>query len=916
MVHAIQSVMMIVAGWLLGSLGLVAIAQTPDSSGALRDMTADSPVYTTYAAAPERSEFTLDEGYHFRFSDPDLAPAFTTDNAGDWCLGFRMGPRYVEAVKDLARPPILTASYPDLVQYRFSPFDSLRVDATFLVHSSHLAVQHLIIRNERSSVVSVEVLPFLRNSYRAFTRVERLAAGNGFAFSHEELPDDWTVEHAIPYVKDVHDIFLMSDTADRCGSFLSYRWGDVQIPQEFALDRKQGFLVWGRIVHAGGEPCRHRPTVTTLTVMPDDDARRMLTESAPRWGSAESNITDYGYYGVELANLQGLKTGEHFTIHVRCEATGEESVIRAVVGDTSAIHDLRQDVRLESGSAPEPPREVRRDIWGSGTELRLYWRPGPPDVTYRVYRRDYLSSGEYDLLGDGITHPFFTDKNLPDGKVFGYVVVAVNRDGRGSAHSNEVNNIEGSDFLTDVKYPGQVKGDAKDLVRVISMAKTFRIVPGTSVELRIVRGVRRPEDSAAVLLQQCTGLLHTDLASYAAADRQLMAKVPPLRTADPGKSLLYTGAFTLMRQVMLPPEGKSHFNYYVFSREPQWGWGHGGQVFHESLSMLAYALMDPTAAMNSQRVYRERQAPDGYINYRTGPYLDETIPTNGQRTTSAPWYAWTNWELYEITQDRTFLEEMYESSARFYRYYVGHRDADGDGLCEWGGDGVLESVRDARVAVWDQVGPPDEFEALDLNCMLVKEARSLASMAGELGKPDEATRWTEDADERSRKINSVFWDDSTGFYYHVTKKEHSSSFKHAGDLKRREIIGFLPLWAGVADSVRARRLVDVLTDTSRFWRRYGVPSLAADDLYYNPEGYWNGPVWVEWNYLIERGLLDYGYRAEAKELVDHVAANMIAQLKNDHTFWEFYSPDDQWGGYHQVYIWAGMIAAMMRLVAE
>jgi hypothetical protein len=34
---------------------------------------------------------------------------------------------------------------------------------------------------------------------------------------------------------------------------------------------------------------------------------------------------------------------------------------------------------------------------------------------------------------------------------------------------------------------------------------------------------------------------------------------------------------------------------YVFSREPTWGWGHDGQVFHESLSMLAYALFDPRA---------------------------------------------------------------------------------------------------------------------------------------------------------------------------------------------------------------------------------------------------------------------------------------------------------------------------------
>jgi hypothetical protein len=362
---------------------------------------------------------------------------------------------------------------------------------------------------------------------------------------------------------------------------------------------------------------------------------------------------------------------------------------------------------------------------------------------------------------------------------------------------------------------------------------------------------------------------------------------------------------------MLPPEGKSHYNYYVFSREPQWGWGHGGQVFHESITMLAYASMDAVSAMNSQRVYMERQKPDGYINYRTGPYLDEEIPYNNQLTTSAPWYAWQNWEVYKISRDRKFLDDAYASSASFYRYYVKNRDSDGDGLCEWGAHAVLESVRDGMVAVWDQVGWPDNFEAVDCNSMLVSEANSLSAMARELGRGSEAEEWEKDAQTRAAKINATMWDESTGFYYNVDKKSHSFTFKNPGDLKREEIIGFLPLWAGIASTEQARALVRKLTDPSKFWRKFGVPSLAADDRYYNPKGYWNGPVWVQWDYLILRGLLRYGYVKEAKELTDRVVASMVAQLKKDHNFWEFYSPDEEWAGYHRTYIWAGVVARMI-----
>jgi glycogen debranching enzyme len=315
--------------------------------------------------------------------------------------------------------------------------------------------------------------------------------------------------------------------------------------------------------------------------------------------------------------------------------------------------------------------------------------------------------------------------------------------------------------------------------------------------------------------------------------------------------------------------------------------------------------------MNSQRVYRERQYKDGYINYRTGSYLDETIPANAQLTTSAPWYAWQNWELYRLTKDKDFLKEMYVSSKSFHNYYVQRRDSDGDGLCEWGADAVLECVRDGEVAIWDEVGNPSNFDAVDLNTMLTMEEKALSDMAKVLGLKDEAEEWKHMADARSKKINELMWDSTTGFYYNIDKKTHTFTFRKPNDLKREEIIGFLPLWAGIAGLEQAKALVAKLTDPKKFWRRFGVPSLSADDPYYNATGYWNGPVWVQWDYLIERGLLEYGYKSQAQELVKRVSENMIAQLKKDHNFWEFYSPDDQWAGYHKTYIWAGIITRMM-----
>ena len=873
--------------------------------------TKDSPLFTTYAAAMERSEFTLDEGYHLLFYDAARGADFVTDNAGDWCLGFRQGAKYVSAIKDMASAPVITASYPDLVRYQFSPFAGIDVKAAFVVHSSRLAMQDLVITNTGKEKAMIDVLPYLQNTIRAFNDIVPRKERNAMTFTHEEFPDGWVLEHGVPYVDRVHDVFLFSTPMDRMASFLSYTWGSVQIPQQIDLAKQGVFVVWGRMLHKNNERCSHRPPVVQMQAMLNGDRKRLLLENTPRWGSSEANVNAYALYGVELGNFGIVKQGDAFSVAIGCSSAKQMVALTGVVGDTTKGHDVRIDAHMADATGPASPEGVKRDIWGSGTELRLYWKPGTSGVTYSIYRRDYLQSGVYELMAEKLEQTFFTDKNLPDDKIYGYVVVAVDAQGHMSMHSQEVNNIEGSDFLTDVKYPGQVKGDAKNMAHIISASKKMDLAPGASEHLRIIRGVRKGSDSEEELIRQAESLLATRTEDYITANEKLFSAIPEPKGLSADETMMYWTAFSMMRQVMLPPEGKSSYNYYVFSREPQWGWGHGGQVFHESLTMLAYALMDPVSAMNSQRVYRERQWKNGYINYRTGGFLDESVPYEKQVTSSAPWYAWQNWEVYKITKDKNFLEEMYTSSKSFHNYYVANRDSDGNGLCEWGGEAVLESVRDSRVAVWDEVGWPNMFEGPDVNSMLVQEEKSLAAMATELKKMKEAKQWSEMAAARSKKINQFMWDEGTGFYYNIDK--HNKTFSHAkpNDLKREEIIGFLPMWAGVATEAQAKRLVEKLTDPKKFWRQYGVPTLAADDPYYNPKGYWNGPVWIQWDYFIERALLQYGYKKEAKEMVSRVAGNMIAELKKDHNLWELYSPDDQWAGYHKTYIWAGLITRMM-----
>jgi len=414
-------------------------------------------------------------------------------------------------------------------------------------------------------------------------------------------------------------------------------------------------------------------------------------------------------------------------------------------------------------------------------------------------------------------------------------------------------------------------------------------------------------------------------------NRQKLKYIPNLKFKDDEEKLLFYGGLYLGRQQFLPAAGQFPHPYYVFSREPTWGWGHEGQVFHESLSMHTIALFDPELAMNSQRNFMKVQGNDGYMPYRVGAYFTRTFPANGEKTTSAPFFSWTNLEVYKIAKKsgriddkklKQYLEESYGSGKKFIDYLFKTRDKNKNGLLEWGGHTLLECVRDYLNAVFDLLGEAPEtlnqLEALDLSCMVVKEMTSLKEMAEQLGEKKEAAEWEKKIKNLSTLINKYMWDEETGFYYHVHKDTMDFKTPDGVSLKRKEIIGFLPIWAGVSEKEQTETLLTHLKNPDEFWRKFGIPTLSAADPYYDPQVTgccrWNGPVWITWVFPVFRGLMDNGYKDTAEEVLKKMEEAMIFQLKRNHRLWESYSPDFTQLNSPKNYIWDALISHMIYLI--
>ena len=79
----------------------------------------------------------------------------------------------------------------------------------------------------------------------------------------------------------------------------------------------------------------------------------------------------------------------------------------------------------------------------------------------------------------------------------------------------------------------------------------------------------------------------------------------------------------------------------------------------------------------------------------------------------------------------------------------------------------------------------------------------------------------------------------------------------------------------------------VMLKQKGFSTPWPVPSVPQNSSYFDPYKYWQGPTWVNTNWLIIDGLTRYGFLAEAKLLKEKTL-----ELVEKSGFYEYFNPLD------------------------
>lgn len=170
------------------------------------------------------------------------------------------------------------------------------------------------------------------------------------------------------------------------------------------------------------------------------------------------------------------------------------------------------------------------------------------------------------------------------------------------------------------------------------------------------------------------------------------------------------------------------------------------------------------------------------------------------------------------------------------------------------------------------------IEDLNFNCIFIRANHHLRTIAKVINKP-----LPEDLIRRMNKTEAALeqlWDAYSTQYY-------SRNFVTHKPLKEPSIATLMPLYAGSITKERAAQLVSMLKASDQFGSLYPVPTVPITSSWFKPHSYWQGPVWMNTNWLIIDGLKRYGYKEEAR-LLTQSSLSMVKQSG----LYEYFSPID------------------------
>ena len=262
--------------------------------------------------------------------------------------------------------------------------------------------------------------------------------------------------------------------------------------------------------------------------------------------------------------------------------------------------------------------------------------------------------------------------------------------------------------------------------------------------------------------------------------------------------------------------------------------------------------------------------------------------------------------------DASWLREGFPRMQAFIRNYQEQHRHQETGLFFWQDDLAIGVDNDPSTFF----RPKRSSASIYLNCLMYRELLAMAYLSERLSMTEAALQYKTDAEALRQAVRQHCWDEKDGMYYSVdlnllpytgepqiifgkpfvlhkgAPRDYPCLIQRLGSWS-----GFMAMWAGIATPEQAKRMVrENLLDKRTFNAPYGVRTLSKQEKMYNlratnnPSN-WQGPIWGISNYMVFRGLADYGFNREARKMAEKTIDLFGSDLQKEGALHEYYNPE-------------------------
>lgn len=262
---------------------------------------------------------------------------------------------------------------------------------------------------------------------------------------------------------------------------------------------------------------------------------------------------------------------------------------------------------------------------------------------------------------------------------------------------------------------------------------------------------------------------------------------------------------------------------------------------------LVYSNRNFPANKNIDYFYA-RQEENGAIRWKYDTKTDKPVTdSSNPEGIGIPIFAWAEFNLYHKSANKRRIKEVMPILQK-YMDWIERTFKQQNGLYSvpFQFSTMFNSPRKGT------------FYPVDFNCCMAINASYMSALGDILNDKDLSFKYKKMYFSLKTRINSLMWDNDTGFYYDLDKDEKR--------LSQKTIAGFWPLLAELPNADRADMLIEHLSNPSTFGTDHPFPSLSADSPDFKESGEaFLGSVFPPFNFMVIKGLERYQRYSFARE---------------------------------------------------